>query len=40
MVSFNSFVTIKNLAKIKMAAGGHHHFDNGYMFPELKAIPG
>jgi hypothetical protein len=34
MVSFNRFVTMK--AKIKMAAGGHLHFDNGCMFLELK----
>jgi hypothetical protein len=28
MVSFNFFVNIENLAKIKMAAGSHLDFDN------------
>jgi hypothetical protein len=29
----------ENLAKNKMAAGGHLHFDNRYVYLELKEIP-
>jgi hypothetical protein len=29
----------ENLAKIKMAANGHLHFDNSYVYLKLKEIP-
>jgi hypothetical protein len=33
------FIALNNLAKIKMAAGSHLHFDDGHLYLELTAIP-